>query len=819
VPDAVTSSARIDDRVARERRRLRLRGLVQGVGFRPFVFRLAARYRLGGFVRNDGDGLSVEVEGATQDLDAFEQAIRGEAPPHARIEGLERATLPARQEHDFRVLASEAGEVATAIGPDTAVCDACLRELFDPAGRRWRHALITCAHCGPRFTITRALPYDRAQTSMARFPMCEACASEYGDPADRRFHAESIACPRCGPVLQWDADLGSHEDSGSRASPSAFARARWARSPCHEGSSPRRDPDALASAVARLRAGGIVAIKGLGGYHLACDARDATVVARLRERKHRDEKPFAVMALNAASLEALAHLGPAERALLQAPERPIVLLGKRPGCDAALAGIAPGLAWLGAMLPYTPLHYLLFHEWLGRPEGTGWIAAPCPVLLVMTSANPQGEPLVRDDGEARARLDGIADALLSHDREIVVRCDDSVTRVTATGVAQFLRRARGSVPRAIALSRSTPSVLAMGAWFKNTVCLTRGRDAFVSQHVGDLDTAAARMFLEETVAHLRGILAVTPAAIAHDLHPDFHSSRLGARLADELGIPRVAVQHHHAHVAAVLAEHRIDEPAVGLALDGVGLGEDGGAWGGELLWVSGARVERVGHLRPLALPGGDKAAREPWRMAASALHALDRAGEIGERFAGDRAATSVAAMLERGIRCPPTSSLGRCFDAAAGLLGLQLRCSFEGQAAMALEGLASTTPLPERTEGLWRIDARGVLDLRALFAELADIGAHGGAQQGALARGAALFHAAVADALADWAGAAARARMSPRVVAAGGCMLNALLSRRLREGLARQGVALLEAQAVPPNDGGVALGQAWVAQRSLFGGG
>ena len=798
----------------RERRGLLVRGVVQGVGFRPFVYRLAARLAVDGLVRNDADGVTIEAEGPAVALDAFERSVREEAPPRARVDRIERRQLPVREERGFRVLPSAPGANATAIGPDAGVCGACLRELFDPRDRRWRYPLINCTHCGPRFTITRALPYDRARTSMARFAMCEACRREYEDPNDRRFHAEPVACPRCGPALRWVEPLAAEPDARAVAGEAVNAGAARRSGEGAPGDAQRAE-DPLSLAVARLRDAGIVAVKGLGGFHLACDARDARAVARLRERKQREEKPFAVLALNAASLAGLVDVGPPQRTLLETLERPIVLLRKRAACDEALAGVAPGLAWLGAMLPYTPLHFLLFHEWLGRPEGDGWLAAPCPLLLVMTSANPQGEPLVRDDDEARARLAGIADAMLTHDRDIVVRCDDTVARAGPAGAMRFLRRARGYTPRSIALSRPSPPVLATGGWLKSTVCLTRGDEAFVSQHVGDLDTAAACAFLEETVAHLRDILAVRPAAIAHDLHPDFHSTRLAATLAEELGVPRVAVQHHHAHVAAVLAEHRVDEPVVGLALDGFGLGEDGGAWGGELLCVDGARFERLGHLVPLQLPGGERAAREPWRMAASALHLLGRGDEVAGRFAGHRAAPTVAAMLARGLHSPRTTSLGRWFDAAAGLLAVRAVCSFEGQAAMELEGLAATVPLPGSTDGLWRIGEDSVLDLRALIARIAEIGA----DAGRAAFGAALFHAAVADALAAWAGAAAVRCGGRRVAAAGGCMLNDLLARRLRERLARQGIELLEAAAAPPNDAGLSLGQAWVAQRSLFGGG
>jgi len=764
-----------------ERRHVRVRGIVQGVGFRPFVHRLAHDAGLTGLVRNDAAGVCIEVQGAPAALDAFERALSLDAPPRARVEAVHSEPVPARHDSGFVIVESAGGRVSTAIGPDSAVCDACLGELFDPADRRWRYAFINCTHCGPRYTLTRALPYDRRQTSMARFVLCADCGREYRDPAHRRFHAEPNACPACGPRLSL-----RHAD----------------------GIEAGGDP--LAQAVRLLAAGGIVAVKGLGGFHLACDARNAAAVERLRAAKQRDEKPLAVMAANAASLQGIAELDAVPRRWLESAERPIVLLKKTADCDTQLRCVAPGVAWIGAMLPYTPLQYLLFHEAAGRPAGTAWLREPQPLLLVMTSANPHGEPLVRDDAEALAELAGIADAWLTHDRDIVVRCDDSVVRAGSDSAMQFLRRGRGYTPLAIPLARATPPVLALGGWFKNTVCFTRGSEAFVSQHIGDLDNALTCNYLDETVAHLSSVLDVTPAAVAHDLHPDFHSSRVAADLAATLGVPVLGVQHHHAHIAAVLAEHRIDTPVLGLALDGVGLGADGGAWGGELLTVDGARCERLGHLRELPLPGGDRAAREPWRMAAAALHLLARGGDIERRYAHRSGATTIADMLAKHVNTPSTSSMGRWFDAAAGLLGVREAMSFEGQAAMELEGLAERVALPDDPEPLWRLGAHRVLDLLPLLERLADM------NRDDAVRGAALFHAVTADALAAWVVDAARASGLNRVAGAGGCFLNAVLVRRLRTRLADAGIELIEARALPPNDGGLSLGQAWVAQRALF---
>ena len=613
---------------------------------------------------------------------------------------------------------------------------------------------------------------------MAAFRLCPDCLAEYTSPADRRFHAEPNACPACGPQLTLHAASGAAQ----------------------------RDVDPVTATLARIRGGEIVAIKGLGGFHLACDARNAGAVARLRERKAREEKPFAVMLAGCAALAGLAQASPAERALLESPERPIVLLRKSAEADAALAGVAPGLAWLGVMLPYTPLHYLLFHEAAGRPPGTAWLAAANDLALVMTSANPGGEPLVTRNDEAFSRLSGIADAFLLHDREIVTRCDDSVLRAIGDGPAprfQFVRRARGYTPRAIRLAAAGPPVVALGGYFKNTVCVTRGDEAFVSEHVGELDNAPTASALIDAVEHLVSILAVEPQVVAHDLHADYFSTRHAARLAARWGVPMRGVQHHHAHIAAVVAEHRVTHPVLGLALDGVGLGTDGTAWGGELLHVDGTRCLRIGRIAPLRLPGGDRAAREPWRMAAAALHRAQRGNEIAARFSDEPAAATVATMLQRGVQSPETSSMGRWFDAAAGLLGVRRRMAFEGQAAMLLEGLAERHGPVAPDHALYAIDAANELDLTALALRLADLSDAG--------FGAALFHATLVAALGEWAARAADTLDVTTVACGGGCFLNAILARGLRARLAVRGVRMLEAQDVPPNDGGLSLGQAWVA--------
>jgi hydrogenase maturation protein HypF len=770
-------------------RRLRASGVVQGVGFRPYVWRLAHELGLAGWVRNDAGGVEILLEGEAAAIEAFTRRLPVELPPLARLRELDwQDAAPGGRHAGFVIADSGGGPAATMIGHDTAVCPDCLAEMFDPRDRRWRHAFITCTHCGPRYTLTRGLPYDRARTSMAAFPLCPACAREYGDPADRRFHAEPTSCPVCGPRLWLE--------------PAPFAAGAAA---------PADDP--IAAALALLRAGAIVAIKGLGGFHLACDARDAAAVARLRARKDREEKPFAVMAANVASLDRWVALGAAERALLESPERPIVLVRKRPGADAALPGIAPGLAWLGVMLPYTPLHWLLFHEAAGRPAGTQWLDAAQDLVLVMTSANPGGEPLVMANAEARARLAGIADALLLHDRDIVVRCDDTVLRLApspAQGVA-FIRRARGYTPRPIRLPHAGPPVLALGGHLKNTVCVTRGDEAYVSQHIGGLDNPATCAMLVEVTRHLLDILAVEPAAVAHDLHPDFFSTRHALELAAHRGVPAIAVQHHHAHIAAIAAEHGLDGPVLGLALDGVGLGPadaaSGMAWGGELLRVEGADLRRLGHLRPLPLPGGERAAREPWRMAAAVLHALGRGEEIARRFPNQPQAGRMPELLSRPALCPLTTSMGRWFDAAAGLLGVREVMAYEGQAAMLLEGLAEQAGevAPMRHGHVLHADGR--LDLLPLLASLAD--------EPDPCHGAARFHATLARALVDWVMRAAEQAGLDTVALGGGCFLNHVLTRRLTALLQGHGMRVLTAAAVPPNDGGLSLGQAWVTICSL----
>ncbi len=761
----------IVDRDADVCQRIRVTGLVRGVGFRPFVWRLAKALELKGWVLNDASGVDIEARGPEESLRTLVGLLRSEAPALARIESLTaRPTLVHSAADDFFILNSRAGKLSPMIASDTAVCRDCLAEIFDPENRRWRYAFAGCAHCGPRYTICRGLPYARERTSLKAFAPCAKCANEARRPEGRQQQNEAIACPKCGPQIHL-VDAGGQRSGG----------------------------DAVAATLGLLRQGRIVAIKGDGGFHLAADARNAAAVAELRRRLDGDPRPYPVMLANATSASVFVQLGVGEPGLLGMPERPIILLKKRAQCDAALLGVAPGFGWLGVLMPSTPLHYLVFHEAADRPHGLAWLAQTQALALVMVGAGG-AEPLAVGNEEARERLAGIADAFLLHDREIVTPCDDTVAR-SGPGGLQLVRRARGYAPRAIKLPRSGPPILALGGDVKNTVCLTRGDEAFVSQHIGDLDGPATRQFFEQTIAQLLKFLDVKPALVVHDLDGEMHASRYAVDFARGRGLPALAVQHSHAHVAAVLAEHSVEASLIALALDGVGRGADGAGSGGELLRVEGTRAERLGSLCSIRSRGGH-GARQPWRMAAEILRQLGRGDEIEKRFASELG--GAAGDPFPAARGSENVSLSCQINAAAGLLGVKPTC--EGAAGMALETLAENHGDVAPLAGGWRIED-GRLVLLPLFAALAD--------ESDPARGAALFHSTLVAALADWAAHFAPANST--IVGAGGCFLNLVLARGLRARLNERGLHLLEARRLPANDGGLSLGQAWVGQQYLLG--
>ncbi|MFF9560589.1 carbamoyltransferase HypF [Streptomyces albus] len=758
------------------RRRIRVRGVVQGVGFRPFVHRLATEQNLTGFVTNDAGGVVVEVEGPPTGVERFCTRLTRETPALAAVSGVDCADIPVTKAADgFAIRPSEGGRGRTVLPPDTATCTSCLRELADPADRRHRHPFITCTHCGPRYTITTALPYDRVTTTMAVFPMCTACTEEYRDPRDRRFHAQPVACRDCGPRLRLLA-------------PGIAPR-------------PARDEAALTQARALLADGRIVAVKGVGGYHLACDACDPRAVARLRARKRRLGKPFAVMARDMAAAAEIAEIGDAERVALLGPRRPIVLLRRRQGPLASeVCGASP---YVGVMLPYTPVHTLL----LGLPQDP-----PGPRVLVMTSGNRSGEPIVTDDAEAQSRLEGIADAWLTHDRGIVSPCDDSVLRIRADGTTQVLRRSRGYVPQPLALPFPVPPTLAVGGDLKNAPCLGADDEAWFGPHLGDLGALATLDALERADRHLRQLTGVRPGVVAADLHPGYHSAQWAHRRAGGRG--PALVQHHHAHVASALAEHRLGPTArlIGIAFDGTGYGDDGTVWGGEVLLAGYAGYRRYAHLAPAPLPGGDAGVANPCRLALARLHAagLPWAPEVPSTRACSQAELSVlACQLERDLACVPTSSMGRLFDAVSSLAGVCHRVSYEAQAALELE--AEATRAWNDETGAYAFGFRQgspvLLDpspvLRALLTDL-----RRGTPRPVLA---VRFHRGVAAAVSEICRRARRDTGLSTVALTGGVFANALLEEACTRLLTADGFTVLRHGEVPAGDGGLALGQLMVA--------
>ncbi len=769
----------IDNRIdtLRHRHHILVQGIVQGVGFRPFIYGLALRLELAGFVLNDSNGVTIEVEGSPESLDKFQAALRNDLPPMARVDSIAAKIIPARQETGFKIVHSHSGgEKHALISPDTATCPDCLRELFDPADRRYRYPFINCTNCGPRFTIVQDVPYDREKTTMRPFPMCPACQAEYENPLDRRFHAQPNACPVCGPQVRLMDKTGQ----------------------------PLEVAGPIEAAARQLAGGTILAIKGLGGYHLACNAFNAEAVDRLRSRKRREAKPFALMVQDLATARQLCYLDPAEEELLQARQRPIVLLRQRTG-SGLVPGIAPNYHTLGVMLPYTPLHYLLLTAFKVA-AGEDRLAA-----LVMTSGNLSDEPIAYKDGEAGSRLAGVAEGWLTHNREIHMRCDDSVARVLA-GSPQFFRRSRGYAPEPLRLAEKFPMpVLACGGHLKNTFCLGKERQAFVSHHIGDLENLETLTSFKEGIEHYKRLFGIAPRAVAYDLHPDY----LATRYALDLGLAhKIGVQHHHAHIASVLAEHGLTGPVIGVAADGTGYGGDGTIWGCEIMLASLLKFERLAHLAYIPLPGGDQAVRQPWRVAASLLSQL-----YGPSFLDldipfvktlDRARwKALEQMITKGVNSPLASSLGRLFDGVAALVGLRNEVVYEGQAAIELEAIA--LPVDRAYPFALKEGQPLILDvgemLRAIIKDLKE-----GVPPPIVA---GRFHLTIAELLVAVCRVARDYTGLNQVALSGGVFQNRLLLELLLERLEELNFTVYRNRIVPPNDGGLSLGQAAVAAARL----
>ncbi len=751
---------------------------MQGVGFRPFAYRLAVELGLTGFAGNDAGGAFVEIEGPEDLLTRFADRLLAEAPPLARIEHVSVRGLPLAGERSFTIVDSVRSPGATTlVPPDTATCPACLAEVADPADRRYRHPFANCTDCGPRFTIIEELPYDRPSTTMAGFPLCDACAAEYSDPGDRRYHAQPISCPECGPQLRFVA--GTQATSGTDSAIAAVQGA-WA-------------------------AGGIVAVKGIGGYHLTCDAANEGAVALLRARKGRIDRPFAVMARDLVAAERLVELTPREREALLGPARPIVLARRRDDAPVSPA-VAPRLPELGVMVAYTALHQLLLSPVPGS-------AARPPAAIVATSGNLAEEPICAADDEARQRLAGLADAFLSHDREIATPCDDSVVRIV-TGAEQPIRRSRGYAPLPVILPVDLPPTLAVGGELKNTFCLASDGHAWLSQHIGDLTNLETLSAFERSIEQFKAMYRVDPVVIATDAHPGYLSRRFAYEHRGTAQL--VEVQHHHAHVASLMAEHSLpaDTDVIGVAFDGTGYGPAVGggtaAWGGEILVARYEGFRRAAYLAEMPLPGGDAGVRNPCRLALAYLlrsglgpsvpaALLDQLDDTEQRI--------VARQVETGAGVVPTTSMGRLFDVVASLLDLRHRVTYEGQAAMELEAAAALAATATRLDFALGDDL--VIDPTPVLAEIAERVAHGAPPE-PLALG---FHEAVAEVVARVARRISRATGIETVGLTGGVFQNALLSRLCRESLTAEGLRVLEHRLVPANDGGLALGQAVVAGR------
>ncbi len=752
-----------------KRYRFLFSGTVQGVGFRPYVYGRAVQYALSGFVRNRPDGVLVEVEGQQDAIDLFIEHVRRDLPPLADIVDIDKEEIAPSGEAGFEILVSDTDGVnALHLPPDTAVCPACLKEFSDPADRRYRYPFINCTHCGPRLTIIRDIPYDRQYTSMACFPMCSQCDAEYKNPTDRRFHAEPNACPVCGPSLTLLDSDGLKIES----------------------------LDPVSMTIDFIKAGKILAVKGLGGFHLCVDATSETAVQALRTRKYREEKPLALMVRDLDEARAIAEIGFKEERLLLSSQRPIVLVKKKAG--AAIAhGVAPGVGQFGIMLPYTPLHHLLLQG---------------PPFLVMTSANQVDEPICIGNREAVERLKGIADYFLIHNRDILVRCDDSIAFVAA-GRQRLIRRSRGFAPMPIPLHRSYPEVLALGPHLKGTLCLLKGRHAFLTPHIGDMETPQARDFFHESLALIKRITESAPRRIACDLHPGYYTTQLASELSQDV----VGVQHHHAHIVSCMAENGLSGDVIGLSMDGTGYGPDGNAWGGEFMIAAEMSYRRVGHLRYMALPGGERAILEPWRIAAGLLR--DALGDAWPSMALDlnlvansTIVDTLNKMFASKTNMPLSSGLGRLFDGMGALLGLCRHVTFEGQAAMALEAAADwqeTEPLPFE---LSREDDGFLVDFREAVRYTAKSVAAGEGREHELA---SRFHGTLHKAFGEASRWIREECGLNRVVLSGGCFQNRILLEGTVSELQRAGFEVYAHRLVPTNDGGISLGQAVVAASTL----
>jgi hydrogenase maturation protein HypF len=747
------------------RLKIGIQGTVQGIGFRPFVYNLAHAKNLCGHVLNTSAGVDIEIEGESLKLDRFVEAIKSKKPPLAHIAEMRTMPMAVKSDEGFVIKksASHAKKI-TSIPPDIGICRDCLKELQTPGDRRYRYPFINCTNCGPRYTIIEDIPYDRPYTSMRNFDMCKACMKEYTDPLNRRFHAQPNACPVCGPqVSLWDKDQ----------KPSAAS-------------------DPIAETAALLKQGNIVAVKGLGGFHLAADAENSRAVKRLRSRKHREEKPLALMAYDMDRIRGIAHVDAKEEALLTAPSRPIVILVKRLP-NSISPEVSPQNRNFGVMLPYTPLHYLLLDSDL--------------TALVMTSGNTSQEPISIDNADAFSRLESIADFFLIHNRDIYLRTDDSIVR-NIDKKTRMIRHARGYAPSPVYLKNHFPQILACGAETANTVCLTKDKQAFVSQHIGDLTNLDSLNSFEHTISHLKQIFDIDPEIVAYDLHPDY----LSTKFAHETGLKKIGVQHHHAHIASCMTEHGIESPVIGLALDGTGYGTDGRIWGGEILLSLLDRFDRLAHFDYIPMPGGNAAVREPWRMAVSYLHRAFGEGlwdlklPLFEHIEKTKI-RFILDMMKKGINCPETSSLGRLFDGVSALLGIRYRVSYEGQAAVELETTAAASdvkPYPfefKKEKTIYQISTSAII--QAVVDDLSK-----GTHVSAISY---RFHITLIRLFADLCKAIRSDTGCPRVVLSGGVFQNAVLLSGLTKTLLENGFKIYSHSKIPTNDGGISFGQAAIA--------